>query len=134
MTANLAVQQELSVVQVMPATRVNDATPVLSTDFDVRTFPAGSRFMLVLNAYETNANNTGGVWTVKESSTDGGDYTDCALFGSLAPTPATPGNNIQRVALRPNPAKPFVLVTFTGSDTDTEVDIAATLVVVPRAM
>lgn len=133
-SVNWEVQEEITAVQVLPATRVADATPVLSTDFDVRTYPAGSRFLLVLNAFETNAANTGGTWTVTESATDGGSYTTATVGGSLAATPATAGNNVQTVAVYPNSAKPFVLVTFTGATADAEVDISATLLVIPRTM
>jgi hypothetical protein len=128
------VNAQVTTVQVMPATRVADATPVLSTDFDVRTYPPGARFLLVLNAFETNVGNTGGTWTVTESATDGGTYTACSLHGSLAATPASAGNDVQTVAVKPNNAKPFVLVTYTGADASTEVDITATLVVVPRGL
>lgn len=134
MTANWKVNEEITAVQVMPASRVADATPVLSTDFDVRTYAPGSRFLLVLNAFETNVANTGGTWTVTESATDGGSYTTATLGGSLAATPASAGNNVQKVAVYPNSAKPFVLVTYTGADANAEVDVSATLLVIPRGM
>ena len=128
------VDAQVTTVQVMPATRVADATPVLSTDFDVRAYVPGARFLLVLNAFETNVANTGGTWTVTESATDGGTYTTASTTGSLAATPATAGNSVRTVSVKPNPAKPFVLVTYTGADANTEVDITATLVVVPQGL
>ncbi len=128
------VNAQVTTVQVMPATRVADATPVLSTDFDVRDYPPGSRFLLVLNAFETNTGNTGGTWTVTESATDGGSYSTAATTGSLAATPATAGNAVRTVSVAPNKAKPFVLVTYTGADANAEVDITATLLVLPRGM
>lgn len=134
MTANWKVNEKLTVVGALAATRVTDATPVLATDFDVRTYAPGSRFLLVLSAFETNANNTGGTWTVTESATDGGSYTTATIGGSLSATPATAGNNVQKVSVYPNSAKPFVLVTYTGADANTEVDITVTLVVIPRGM
>lgn len=125
------VNEQVTTVQVMPATRVTDATPVLSTDFDVRAYPHGSRFLLILNAFETNVANTGGVWTVTESATDGGDYTTATIHGTLANTGEAAGNDVQAVAVNPNPDMPFVLVTYTGDTADAEVDISATLVVIP---
>jgi len=132
MTANWAVSARLGTpVQVMPATRVADATPVLSTDFDVRTLPHGARPVLLLSAFETNVANTGGTWTVTESATDGGSYTACTISTALVATPATAGNQLQITTVYPNPAKPFVLVTYTGADANTEVDIAAVMIPVP---
>lgn len=128
------VNAQVTTVQVMPATRVADATPVLSTDFDVREYPPGARFLLVLNAFETNVANTGGTWTVTESATDGGSYSTATTTGSLAATPATAGNAVRTVSVSPNKAKPFVLVTYTGADANAEVDITATLIVVPRGL
>lgn len=131
MAVNWTVNDEVTVVQVMPAARVADATPVLSTDFDVRAYAPGSKFLLILESHETNAGNTGGTWTVTESATDGGSYTTATTDGSL--TAIGTGTDVQRVvSVYPNPAKPFVLVTFTGADANAEVDVTATLVVLPR--
>lgn len=122
---------QVTTVGLLAATRVVDATPVLATDFDVRAYPHGSRFLVILSAFETNTGNTGGTWTVTESATDGGSYTTASKHGSLVATPATAGNDVQTVAVLPNPAKPFVLVTYTGADANAEVDITVTLVVIP---
>jgi len=134
MPANWAVDQLMTPLGVMPSTRVTDATPVLSTDFLVSDYDPGSRFLLVLSAYETSAANTGGDWTVTESATDGGSYTTATTHGTLASTPAASGNSVQYVSVYPNVSKPYVLVTFTGADADTEVDISAMLLVIPRAI
>lgn len=134
MTVRWAVGTEVSVSGLIPTTRVTDATPVLSTDFDARTFAPGTRFLIVLSAFETNVANTGGTWTVTESATDGGAYTACTLDRTLTATPATAGNDVQRVAVLPNPAKPFVLVTYTGADANAEVDITASLIALPREL
>jgi hypothetical protein len=130
MTANWAVHERITVSAILPPTAVTDATPVLSTDFNVKTYP-GARLAIVLTATETNAGNTGGVWTVTESATDGGSYTSCTLGGTLVATPASAGTNVQKVSVLANSSKPFVLVTYTGADADTEVNITATLVVIP---
>lgn len=132
MPVNWAIDQQITPVGILASTRVADATPVLSTDFRVTAYPPGSRFLLVLRAVETNAGNTGGVWTVKESLTDGGSYTTATTHGTLAATPAEAGDSVQYVSVYPNTAKPFVLVTFTGADADAEVDVSATLLVIPR--
>lgn len=122
------VDTQVDVRQLIPVTRVVDATPVEHTDLDMRTFPHESRFLLLLNAFETNVANTGGTWTVVESLTDGGAYTAVETHGSLAATGAVPGNVQRVVSFRPNPAKPFLKVVFTGADAAAEVDITATLV------
>jgi hypothetical protein len=134
MAVKWTVNDEVTVVSLVDATRVVDATAVTGTDFDVRAYDPGSRFLLVLNAFETNVANTGGTWTVTESETDGGAYTTAQTDGSLAATGATPGTVQRVVSVYPNPAKPFVLVTFTGADANAEVDVAATLVVLPRTV
>lgn len=130
MTANWAVHESLSVVDLLAPTNVTDATPVESTDFDVRSYP-GKRLVLVLVATETNAGNTGGVWTVVESATDGGTYTACTLGGALVATPASAGTNVQKVSVLPNPAKPFVHAVYTGADASAEVVLTVALIVVP---
>jgi hypothetical protein len=127
------VNDEVTVVNIVPASRVTDATPVTSTDFDVRAYDPGSRFLLVLDAYETNAGNTGGTWTVVESLTDGGAYTTATTDGALTATGETAGNVQRVVSVLPNPAKPFVHAVFTGADANAEVDVTANLVVVHRA-
>lgn len=134
MTANWQVQQEITVVSRLDPTAVADATPVACADFDVRAFAPGSRFMLALSAFETNVANTGGVWTVQESATDGGSYTASTIGGTLTATPAAAGTDLQWVAVFPNPAKPFVQAVFTGADANTEVTILVTLIVIPRAL
>lgn len=131
MTVKWTVNDEVTCVQVMPTARVADATPVLSTDFDVRTFRPGTKFLLILQSHETNAGNTGGTWTVTESATDGGSYTAATTDGDLTAIGA--GTDVIRaVSVLPNSAKPFVLVTFTGADANAEVDVTATLVAIPR--
>jgi hypothetical protein len=128
------VNDTVTAVNLVPATRVADATPVTGTDFDVRAYPRGSRFLLVLDAFETNVANTGGTWTVTESETDGGSYTAATTDGSLAATGATPGNVQRVVSVLGNPAKPFVHPVFTGADANAEVDVTAILLVIPAAL
>lgn len=130
MVARQSVHEEITVVGLISASRVTDATPVVSSAIDLRTYP-GSRFLIVVKAFETNVANTGGTWTVTESATSGGSYAAATLGGSLAATPAAAGNDVQAVSLIPNAAKPFVKVTFTGADANAEVDVTAELFVFP---
>jgi len=126
-------ENELTVVQILRATRIADATVATSDDFDVRSYDPGSRFLLILEAFETDVTNTGGTWSVQESLTDGGTYTASTTSGDLTATGATAGNVQRVVSVLPNPAKPFVQAVFTPADAGTDVDVTATLVVVPRA-
>lgn len=134
MGANWAVDQTITATGSIAATRVADATPIVSTALDTRTLAPGVRLLLVLSAFETNVANTGGTWTVTESATSGGSYTACTTHGTLAATPAAAGNSVQYVSVLPNGAKPWIKVTYTGADANTEVDITATLLLVPRAV
>lgn len=134
MPVRTSVEQNVTAVCALIATRIADATVATGDDFDVRTYPHGSRFLLVLDALETDATNTGGTWTVVESETDGGSYTACTTSGSLAATPATAGNAQRVVSLIPNGDKPFVHVVYTPAGAGTDVDVTATLIVLPAAM
>lgn len=134
MTANWEVQEKITAVSRLDPTAVADATPVACADVDARTYPPGSRFVLVLTAFETNVANTGGTWAVQESATDGGSYTACTIGGTLTATPAAAGTDLQWVSVYPNPAKPFFQAVFTGADANAEVTITVTLLVIPRGM
>lgn len=134
MVVRWTVNDTITAVTCVPITNVGDATPVTSTDFDVRDYAPGSRFLLVLDAFETVETNTGGTWKVEESATDGGSYSTATTDGSLAATGATEGTVRRMVSLLPNPAKPFVMLTFTGASAAADVDISATLLVVPGAL
>lgn len=134
MGANWAVNELLTPVNLLGVTDVADATPVASADFDVRAYPPGSRFLLVLTATETNEANTGGTWSVQESATDGGSYTAATVDGSLAAVPAEAGTVVRYVSVLPNRDKPFVQAVFTGADASAEVAICAMLLVVPRVV
>lgn len=130
MTANWAIHDRITATVLTNPTAVTDATPVASTDIDVRTLGA-KRLVLVLTAREDNANNTGGTWVVQESATDGGTYSACTLGGTLAATPAAAGTDVQRVSVLPNTAKPFVQAVFTGADAAAEVTLTVTALAVP---
>ena len=127
------VENELTHVAAIVATRVINGTVVTGDDIDVRTYDPGSRFYVLMNAFETDVTNTGGTFSIEESETDGGTYTACTSSGDLTATGATPGNVARTASFLPNPAKPFVHVLFTPADASTDVDVTASFVVVPRS-
>lgn len=126
-------RNQISVTQLINASRVTDATPVASTPINRSALTPGVRLLLVLSAFETNTGNTGGTWTVTESATSGGSYT-AATTSTIAATPATAGNDLQKVDVTSNAAKPWLKVTYTGADSNAEVDITAHLVAIPQAI
>lgn len=133
MTANWAIDKRVAVRGLIAATRVTDATPVVSTALDLSTLGDGVLPMVVLSAFETNVGNTGGTWTITESATSAGSYTACTLSTALVVTPASAGNDVQSTTISPNAAKPFIKVTYTGADANAEVDVTATLVTFQRS-
>jgi hypothetical protein len=136
MSARWAVDEEVVATVLVAPTAVTDATPVVSTALDLRTFSPGARHELVLEARADAAGNTGGTWVVKESATSGGSYTTATTDGSLAATGAVANpTNVQRtVAVLPNPAKPWLKITFTGADASAEATVSALLVTLPRSV
>lgn len=134
MPVNHTLEDEFTLVNSVPATRIIDATVATGADIDTRAYDPGSRFLLILDAFETDVTNTGGTWTVTESETDGGTYTAATTSGSLTATGATPGNVQRVVSFLPNPAKPFVHPVFTPADASCDVDVTANFVVVDRGM
>lgn len=134
MAVRADLQNDIAPSVLIAPTAVVDATPVLSGAVDVRSFAPGSRFYLVFTATEDNAANTGGTFAVTDCDTSGGTYASATILGSLPATPAEAGTVVRECVLVPNPARPFVKVSFTGEDADTEVTITATLLVVPRTL
>lgn len=132
--ANTAVNELAEVLALLAPTAVGDDTPVASTPLDLRTLAPGARLLLVLTALETNAANTGGEWTVEVADAANGDFEEATLAGGLEATPEQAGNNVQTVAVIPDHALPFLRVTYTGADSDTDVTVTATLVALNRAM
>jgi len=116
-----------------PAT-LADATPEVSTPVDLSDLEAGARHVLVLDAFETQATNTGGTWVVEESATSGGVYTTASTVGSLAATGETAGVVRRKVSVLPNPDMPWLRVTFTGAGAETDVIVSAILLSIPRAL
>jgi hypothetical protein len=130
-----AVNDTLTTVNLGLDVDADGATDVDSTDFDVRTYDPGSRFLLILIARGQEAANSGGTWIVEESATDGGSYTASTTSGSLAATGATAAGVVTRtVSVRPNPAKPFIKARFDPADAATDVGLTVQLVVLPAAL
>lgn len=119
----------ITVVDLIRHTRVTDATPIVSTvgAFDLRTYRHAARFLVLLSSFETNVANTGGTWAIEDSATSGGTYAAVAGGAGDSLTVAADVTTIQtrRRSFTPNPARPFVRVTFTGTDANSEVDITA---------
>lgn len=135
MTIRWAIDDTVTTVNLALDVDADGATDVDSTDFDVRAYAPGSRFLLVLIARGQEAANTGGTWVVEESATDGGTYTVSTTSGSLAATGATAAGVVQRtVSVYPNPDKPFVKARFDPADAATDVGLTVQLVVIPRAL
>ncbi len=126
---------DLTVVDLIRHTRVADATPIVSTvgGFDTRNHPHGARFLLLLSSFETNTGNTGGTWAIEDAATSGGSYAAVATQSGDSLTVAADVTTVQtrRRSFLPNPARPFVRVTFTGADANAEVDVTAHAVVLP---
>lgn len=133
MTVRWTINDELQVVNLLPAFDQDGGGTKAAAEFDVRTYPPGSRFLLIMDA-EGASGNTGGTWSVGEAATTGGEVTTAVTDGSLAATGASTANVQRVVSLRPNPAKPFVTVLFTDADASTDAYLSVNLVVVPRAM
>lgn len=133
MTTRWTIGDEITVVNLLPAFDQDGGGTKAATEFDVRTYPPGSRFLLVLDC-EGAAGNTGGTWSVGEAATTGGEVSAAITDGSLAPTGASTANVQRVVSLKPNPAKPFVTVLFTDADASTDAYLNVNLLVLPRAM
>lgn len=128
----------ITVVDLIRVSRVTDATPVVSTvgAFDLRTYAHNSRFVILLTSFETNVANTGGLWAIEDSATSGGTYAAVAggVGDSLAVAADLTTVQTRKRGFTPNPARPFVRVTFTGTDANAEVDVNAYALVVPGSL
>ena len=133
MTTRWTINDEITVVNILAAFDEDGGTSKACTEFDVRTYPAGSRFLIVFDC-EGAAGNTGGTWSVGEAATTGGEVSAATTDGSLAATGSSTANVQRVVSLRPNPAKPFVTCLFTDADASTDAYISANLLVIPRGM
>jgi hypothetical protein len=126
---------DLTVVDLIRHTRVADATPIVSTvgALDARALPHGARLLLLLSSFETNAANTGGTWAIEDAATSAGSYAAMATQSgdSLAVAADLTTVQTRRRSVQPTAARPFIRVTFTGTDAAAEVDITAHAVVLP---
>lgn len=127
------VDSQVTVVNLLSAFDEDGGTSKSATEFDVRTYDPGSRFLLILDC-DGALGNTGGTWSVGESATTGGAVTAADTHGSLAATGASTALVQRVVSMDPNAVKPFVTVKFTDTDGTTDALLSATLVVIPRGM
>jgi hypothetical protein len=122
----LGFEDDITAVQLVPALQTTNVTPVVkpsaSTGWDLRTYGRG-RFLIVINALRAAQ---GATFTVTESATTNGTYTAATSTGDLSKMTAS---GIQMVALKRNPAKPFVRLTITGDNAATDFTWTATLLV-----
>lgn len=137
MPTRWTLNNEATVVDLVRHTRSTSTTPVVSTvgALDTRLYP-GSRFLLMLSAFETNVSNTGGTWAVEDSATSGGTYAAVATQDGDSLAVAADLTTIQtrKRSFLPNPARPFVRVTWTGTDSSQAMDVTAFCIVLRRAM
>src|SRR3954462_3848803 len=128
----------ITVVDLIRHTRSTSTTPVVSTvgGFDLRTYRHAARVLLILSAFETNVANTGGAWAVEDSATSGGTYAAVTGGGgdSLAVAADLTTVQTRRRHFTPNPARPFVRVTWTGTDSSQSMDVWAAALVIAGSL
>ena len=115
-TRNLGFEADITVVQTHAPQVIDDATPVLSDAVDTGDYPR-CRIMVIGNQKETTGTVHTMAMTVTESATSGGSYSACTVSGTLT---AISADGIQWASVKRNIAKPFLKVTFTGSNADVD--------------
>jgi len=128
-----SIDTQVQVVNLLASFDQDGAGTKDSAEFDVRTYPRGSRFLLAMDIAGA-AGNTGGTWSVGESATTGGGVTAATTHGSLTATGASTTLVQRKAALHPNPLKPFVRVKFTDTDAATDGLLSVTLLVLPQSV
>ena len=123
---NMGVEADITQVTVLAHQAIQDATPVLSSAIDTRSYP---RCRILLLAHSTEATDTAHTmaFTVTESATSGGEYTASTTTGTLT---AAAVAQTRLATIKRNPAKPFIKVTATGSNADVDVIVSAHLLFV----
>lgn len=127
---NIGFQSDITVVQTHAPQAIADATPVLSSAVDARTYPR-QRCMLIFNNKEASATAHTVAATVTESATSGGEYAASTTSGTLT---ALSADGIQWASVKINPAKPFLKVTLTGSHADVDALCSTALVFMKDAI
>ncbi len=115
-TRHLGFQADITWVEALPPQTIDDVTPILSAAIDTRLYRRG-RILLVTQYQEVGATAHTVTLSVTESATSGGSYTAATKTGALA---AHTANGGEVVAIKRNPAKPFLKVTATGSHLDVD--------------
>jgi hypothetical protein len=109
-------EADITAVEAITPTVIQDDTPVLSAAIDVRSYPR-TRILLVAQYNEVGATTHTMAFTVTESATSGGSYTASTTTGTLT---ASSADTVQWAAIKRNPAKPFLKITATGSHGDAD--------------
>jgi hypothetical protein len=109
-------EADVTLVEAITPTVIQDDTPVLSAAIDTRLYPR-KRMLLVCSYNEVSATVHTMAFTVTESATSGGEYTAAVTSGTLT---ATSADFVQYASIKKNPALPFIKVTATGSHTDVD--------------
>ena len=114
---------DMTLVQAHVPQVIADATPVLSSAIDTRSYPR-KRILVMWTNKETTATAHTMALTVTESATSGGSYAASTTSGTLT---AISADGVQWASVKRNSAKPFIKLTLTGSHAD--VDVIASAVV-----
>ena len=113
---------DISAVQALVPQAIQDATPVLSAAINRNLYPR-RRAVLVATSHEVTGTSHTMAFTVTESDVEGGVYTAATTSGTLTASAAT---DVTRVAsIKFNRAKPWLIITATGSHADIDVLVSA---------
>jgi hypothetical protein len=116
-------ESDVTAVQALVPQVIQDATPVLSAAIDTTAYPR-KRIGLVVEYNEVGATTHTMAFTATESATSGGSYTACTVSGALT---ALSADYVYFVSIKRNAAMPFIKITATGSHTDVDGIVAATV-------
>lgn len=119
----LGVEADMTLVQALVPQSIADATPVLSSAIDTRSYP-GKRILVLWENKEATATTHTMALTVTESATSGGSYSAATTSGTLT---AISADGVQWATVKRNSAKPFIKVTLTGSHADVDTISAASV-------
>lgn len=115
---NIGFESGITAVIALTPTVIQDDTPVLSTALDTSLAIYGrARILLVAQYNEVGATTHTMAFTVTESATSGGEYTAATTSGDLT---ATSADFVQIASIARNPAKPWIIITATGSHGDVD--------------
>jgi hypothetical protein len=121
-------EANMTLVQALAPQAIADATPVLSSAIDTRSYPR-QRMLLIAENKENGATTHTIAFTVTESATSDGVYTAATTTGTLT---AISADGVQWAAIKRNKAMPFIKVTATGSHGDVDVICAASVLFIGK--